>query len=250
MNFDILLVYPYFRTQAPTELLFQPLGIASLASQLKSLGLSVATLDCTFMTFEKAIEWMAAERTAIVGISVMITLSAHAIRLAQTLKPLLPETLFVCGGPLPTLYPERFIRAFDVVFRGESDCIFPKFCNDYLMLSERNAFRDRLDLSQYPGIFIHSRSGVREVPSIHHTPAVLDALPIPDRAGGDHDRYQKFWIDKTGFKRASMLVTRGCPFQCDFCSKPVFGSYFRKRSVAKVLDEIDDIKGYGYDHSG
>ena len=72
-------------------------------------------------------------------------------------------------------------------------------------------------------------------------------LPLPDRSGGEHARYQQFWLDKTGCKPASILLTRGCPFHCDFCSKPVFGDVFRSRSVAKIMDEIDDIKRYGYD---
>ena len=113
MNPDVVLVYPYFRTQAPTELLFQPLGIAYLASQLKSLGLSVTSYDCTFSTFEKIIEDIADQKPAVLGIYVMVTLSARAIRMVQTLRDMLPETLFVCGGPLPTLYPERFARDFD-----------------------------------------------------------------------------------------------------------------------------------------
>jgi anaerobic magnesium-protoporphyrin IX monomethyl ester cyclase len=121
MNAGIVPVYPYFRTHAPTELLSQTLGIASLASQIKSLGLSVTTCDCTFTTFEQAIEKITAGKPAVLGISVMITLSAHASRMVKALRSRLPETLFVCGGPLPTLYPDRFAREFDVVFRGESD---------------------------------------------------------------------------------------------------------------------------------
>ena len=246
MNSDIVLVYPYFRTHAPTELLFQPLGIASLASQIKSLGLSVTTCDCTFTTFERAIEKIAAGKPAVLGISVMITLSAHASRMVKALRKRLPETLFVCGGPLPTLYPDRFAREFDCVFRGESDLVFPAFCRDYLANGNRKNLHKRLDPSRYPGLAHCTGSNSPERPLIHHSRETRDTLPLPDRSGGEHARYQQFWLDKTGCKPASILLTRGCPFHCDFCSKPVFGDIFRTRSVVKIMDEIDDIKRYGY----
>jgi len=247
MNADIVLVYPYFRTHAPTELLFQPLGIASLASQIKSLGLSVTTCDCTFSTFEQAIEKIAAGKPAVLGISVMITLCAHVSRMVKALRKRLPETLFVCGGPLPTLYPDRCAREFDCVFRGESDLVFPAFCRDYLADCNRENLHIRLDPCRYPGIAYCTGSNSPGQPPIHHSRATCDTLPLPDRSGGEHARYQQFWLDKTGYKPASILLTRGCPFHCDFCSKPVFGDVFRTRSVARIMDEVDDIKRYGYD---
>ena len=43
------------------------------------------------------------------------------------------------------------------------------------------------------------------------------------------------------------MVTLGCPFACDFCSKPVFGSVVRRRSLDWVFAEIDEIRALGYD---
>jgi anaerobic magnesium-protoporphyrin IX monomethyl ester cyclase len=43
------------------------------------------------------------------------------------------------------------------------------------------------------------------------------------------------------------MMTYGCPFSCDFCSKPVFGSQVRYRSLDSVFEEIRDIISYGYD---
>lgn len=247
MNSSVVLVYPYFRTHAATELLFQPLGIAYLASQLQSLGLFVTSCDCTFLTFEQAVERIADRKPAILGIHIMITLSAHAIRLAKVLRNILPDTLFICGGPLPTLYPERFTRHFDVIFRGESDVTFPNFCRDYLDSGGRENFHSYLNLSAYPGIYVRKGTDVLAREPIHHERAILDALPVPDRSWGEHTQYHQFWLDRSGCKPATILLTRGCPFHCDFCSKPVFGSHFRTRSLAKIMDEVEDIKKYGYD---
>ena len=39
----------------------------------------------------------------------------------------------------------------------------------------------------------------------------------------------------------------GCPFSCDFCSRPVFGNLFRRRNLDQVFDEIEQIRSLGYD---
>jgi anaerobic magnesium-protoporphyrin IX monomethyl ester cyclase len=50
----------------------------------------------------------------------------------------------------------------------------------------------------------------------------------------------------TGLKQTSLIVTRGCPFSCDFCSKPVWGNLFRKPPLEKVFREIEEIRSLGY----
>ena len=46
----VALVFPYFRTKAQTEMLFSPLGVASLAAQLRLRGIETSIFDCTFKT--------------------------------------------------------------------------------------------------------------------------------------------------------------------------------------------------------
>ena len=43
------------------------------------------------------------------------------------------------------------------------------------------------------------------------------------------------------------MTTLGCPFNCDFCSKPVFGNLFRRRNLDLVFAEIESIQRLGYD---
>ena len=42
------------------------------------------------------------------------------------------------------------------------------------------------------------------------------------------------------------MSSRGCPFSCDFCSKPVFGNDFRARAASNVADEIEEVISLGY----
>ena len=248
MTGGVALVYPYFRTKAPSQKLFPPLGIASLTSQMRSIGLDVTQVDCTFMSFDAALAEITNDSPAIVGIYVMVTMRKPALRLLESLRRLLPDALFVTGGPLPTLHPERFADRFDIVFRGEADLTFPNFCKDYLGLEDRNQFRGSLDLSQYPGLFAVIDGVAVQNPVINHPQEVIDALPIPDRSDMDHAAYQNFWRGKMGGNMATMMATLGCPYNCDFCSKPIFGNVYRKRSIERIMEEIRDIRSWGYDH--
>jgi anaerobic magnesium-protoporphyrin IX monomethyl ester cyclase len=70
---------------------------------------------------------------------------------------------------------------------------------------------------------------------------------LPDRSDFDHAAYQEAWLRATGQKVTSIIVTLGCPFGCDFCSKPVFGSAVRRRSYDAVFAEIGQLRDLGYD---
>lgn len=243
----VALVYPYFRSRDPVEKLFPPLGIAYLASQLRELGVPVMVEDCTFRTFEEAVDRMVSSRPAIIGISIMVTMSRNAFDLLRELRERLPGTLFVAGGPLPTVNPAMFAERFDVVFCGEGDLTFPRFCHDYLATGSTPDNLAPLALASYPGLYRDHGGSLTVTPPVHQSSEILDRLPLPDRSGFDHPRYQAVMETNTGLKQTTLLVTRGCPFSCDFCSKPVWGDLFRKPPLEKVFSEIDEIISLGYD---
>jgi anaerobic magnesium-protoporphyrin IX monomethyl ester cyclase len=243
----VTLVYPYFRSRDPVEKLFPPLGIAYLASQLEELGVPVTVEDCTFEDFGAVVDRIAGSRPAIVGISVMVTMSRNAFELLAELRKRLPDTLFIAGGPLPTVNPAMFADRFDAVFCGEGDVTFPRLCRDYCSSCHAPAGLETLDSSSYPGLYRKRDGIVRSTPPVHHPAAVLDPLPLPDRSVFDHARYQAAMEKTAGSKQTSLIVTRGCPFSCDFCSKPVWGDLFRKPPLEKVFREIEEIRALGYE---
>jgi anaerobic magnesium-protoporphyrin IX monomethyl ester cyclase len=243
----VALIYPYFREKDPVQKLFPPLGIAYLAGQLHEIGVPVTVHDCTFETFSGVVEKVVTDNPQIVGIYAMITMSRNAFALLDELRIGLPDTLFAAGGPLPTVYPDRFARRFDLVFRGEADRVFPQFCHEYISKKSTPDDLSRLDVGRYPGVYLHSGNGVVQRPPIHHPAAVLDRLPLPDRSGFRHDLYQQYWYEAERCRPASIIITRGCPYACDFCSKPIWGNVFRKPSLERVFSEIEQIIALGYD---
>jgi radical SAM superfamily enzyme YgiQ (UPF0313 family) len=244
----VALIFPYFRTKSSTEMLFPPLGIASLLAQLNRRHIETRIFDCTFQTFSRVAKELIAYQPDIVGISSMILLSRNTFRFAGKVRQCLPEALLVAGGPMPTLYPERYSGPFDLVFRGEADRSFPDFCQDYFSHRVDRKSLYQLDLAHYPGLYGRSLDMLVDNPIVHYSAQEMRSFPIPDRSGFDHASYQKAWLEKNGTHTTTIMVTLGCPFDCDFCSRPVFGHLYRKRDLDVVFEEIGQIKRLGYDH--
>jgi anaerobic magnesium-protoporphyrin IX monomethyl ester cyclase len=228
-------------------MLFPPLGAASLLAQLNQRHIETRIFDCTFQTFTGVAKNLIAYQPDIVGISSMILLSRNTFRFAELVRECLPEALLVVGGPMPTLYPERYSGSFDLVFRGEADMSFPDFCQDYFTQQVERKRLYQLDLAHYPGLYERTLDLLVDNPIVHYSTREIHSFPIPDRSGFDHASYQKAWLEKNGTRSTSLMVTLGCPFDCDFCSRPVFGHVYRKRDLDVVFEEIRQIKQLGYD---
>jgi radical SAM superfamily enzyme YgiQ (UPF0313 family) len=178
----VALVFPYFRTHAPTEMLFPPLGAATLAGQLRALGVETRVFDCTFGTFEDLRADLADYRPEVVGVYSMVSLTRNTLAVARMVREILPGSLLVAGGPLPTVFPGRYTQHFDAVFRGEADVSFPRFCRDYFAERVSVTTMGRLPLEVYPGLFVpdHGRrvdNPPVDNPPVHHPESELAAFP-------------------------------------------------------------------------
>jgi anaerobic magnesium-protoporphyrin IX monomethyl ester cyclase len=243
----VALVFPYFRTRAATEMLLPPLGLAALAGQLRRSGVETRVFDCTFGDFDGLRADLTSYRPDIVGISSMVSLTGNTVRIAEMVRGDLPHSLLAAGGPMPTVFPKRFARHVDVVFRGEADLSFPRFCLDYLDRGVSPRTMEALPLDAYHGLFVPNHGLNVDNPTTHHGEAELKSFPLPDRSDFDHAAYQDVWLRATGSKVTSIIVTLGCPFGCDFCSKPIFGSVVRRRDLDSVFAEIEQVRELGYD---
>ncbi len=246
MTKKVLLIYPYFYTGAKTDQIFTPMGIGILSAVLKKIGIDVVLIDCTFLTMEEAINKAQKCKPDITGIYIMTTLTNNALGMIDKLRKVNPQSIYVAGGPLPTLYPAKFVERFDYVFRGEAAKSLCDFCRDYLNASSRSKFLKNIKPSMYSGI-CSIKTGIMESPIAHLTKEEIDECPITDRTGFDHQKYQELNYRGTGKKTTTIMTSYGCPFSCDFCSKPIFGNEVRFRNLDRIFEEIRDITSYGYD---
>lgn len=77
----------------------------------------------------------------------------------------------------------------------------------------------------------------------------LDVLPDPARDLIDMEAYRLAWRRRHGYFSMNMVTTRGCPFKCNWCAKPIYGNRYNSHSPEYVAQLMLDLKGtYGPDH--
>jgi len=77
----------------------------------------------------------------------------------------------------------------------------------------------------------------------------LDQLPLPAWDLADVERYRGFWRRRHGYFSLNVVTTRGCPYLCNWCAKPVYGNTYHSRSPANVVAEIRLLRErYAPDH--
>ena len=77
----------------------------------------------------------------------------------------------------------------------------------------------------------------------------LDSLPMPAWDLVNIDSYKKLWMENHGFFSLNIATTRGCPFKCNWCAKPIYGNRYNVRSPEKVSKEIGYLlKNFQPDH--
>jgi len=77
----------------------------------------------------------------------------------------------------------------------------------------------------------------------------LDSLPLPAWDLVNIDQYKQTWLKSAGYFSLNMSTTRGCPFKCNWCAKPIYGNRYNSRSPENVFTEIKLLKErYNIDH--
>ena len=77
----------------------------------------------------------------------------------------------------------------------------------------------------------------------------LDELPLPAWDLVNMQQYKDSWLTNVGYFSLNIGTTRGCPFKCNWCAKPIYGNRYNSRSPQNVVREIKMLKDqFGMDH--
>lgn len=230
---DVELVFPYeLHGQKPWVL--PPLGLGYLAAGLQEKGIDWGITDCTFIGLQAGIEKIIRRKPRIVGIYSMVTLGQNTEYIANKLQG--SVDCLVVGGPLPSVYPDNFFPEFDICVLGEADFSFPTLVECILADQE---------FHNLPGI-VYKDGDNSKITKSNQIVEDLDSIPHPIRSEFLNKNYMAYWSENFDYAPASIIATRGCPYSCDFCSRPTSGTKFRKRSIEDVLGEIKEIYDLGY----
>ncbi len=77
----------------------------------------------------------------------------------------------------------------------------------------------------------------------------LDSLPLPAWEMIDIIPYKNSWMKNAGYFSMNVATTRGCPFKCNWCAKPIYGNRYNSRSPQNVVNELKMLKEkFDFDH--
>lgn len=209
-----------------------PLGIGYLAAVLKDEGHEVTALDLeTDPEKEDNIDF---ENYDLIGISSDTPRFNSAIDLGKRAKN--SGKPVVMGGYHTTFLDEEpFERnAADFVLRGEAE---------YTMAELASKLENNEDISEIFGLTYRTNGSIKRNGS---APLIqdLDALPFPLRSIFPTEKYHHTYDNR---KMATMITSRGCPFDCYFCAASRFGGLkWRTRSLDSVLKEMEQLIEQGF----
>ena len=225
----VLLVHPSALMYSELYLRLEPIGLERVAAALRAAGHDVRVLDLQIFSHDDYRTELAAFRPQAVGFSMNYLANApEIIDLAKETKQRLPDCFFMIGGHSGSFVAEELLEhgggAIDCVVRGEGEVIAPRVLE---------AIGDP-KLCTLPGVVTAQGQG----PS----PTLLDDLDRFLPARDLTRRRHKYFIGVLD-PCASAELTRGCPWDCSFCSAWTFyGRSYRKSSPLKAAEDLAAIR--------
>jgi anaerobic magnesium-protoporphyrin IX monomethyl ester cyclase len=208
-----------------------PLGLAQLAGCLEQANIPVEILDANALE----IGWNGLEAAIaqanphLIGITVYTPFVPTVARAVGVARQAAPQAAIALGGPHVTFRVEETLATMpevDIVARGEGDQI---------IVDLAQALEAGDDLDGVPGISYRRDGQIVDNPA----PPPLDptTLPLPAFHLMPMDRYH-FW--SVGGPFATVIASRGCPFECTFCSEwPFWRGGWRPHDPEQVIEQLD-----------
>lgn len=151
--------------------------------------------------------------------------------IAQYIRSHYPDIYLIVGGPHVSLNPDDdLLSDFDALCVGEGE---------YPVLELISQLEQDKIPGGVPNLWIKHNSKIEKNPTRPFLQD-LNSLPFPDR------EMWKEWIEEKPGSRYSVLLGRGCPFQCTYCCNHAIkglaaGPYVRFRSPDNILKEIKEV---------
>lgn len=253
----VLINPPWYFGHSRDIILSQNLGIGYLSSYLQSYGHKVSVIDALAegvsnirkvkdkyqkfyqvgLSYQDILNKIP-QGADFIGISSPFTNNARIVKeLAGFLKTKMPKVPIILGGVYPSLTPqEALCNLFDYIVIGEGE----KALLDLVSGKDAETIK---------GVFSYGNN--KENFECAEIIKDLDEIPFPARNRLPMEKYLSFSSPRRlKLKSASVITSRGCPFDCNFCSIHLITGYvWRKHSAGNVLEEIRSlIKNYAIEH--
>ena len=234
MSKILLLSMPYGKSYGKIDIKYldfgvTPVGLAYIASFLKSKGCDVKLVDLMFSTsnWEEVRLLIERESPLWVGISATTPQINAAFMAAQIVKEINSAIKVVIGGVHASALPDETIKEknIDVLVYGEGELTM-------LELVSGKALKD------ITGIYYKEGGEIIKNPP-RGLVKDIDIFPYP--------LYEDLPIEKYGTEffgaTLGIVSSRGCPHRCVYCAaNTVHKRQYRKRSIENIIGEIEKLK--------
>jgi len=241
---------------------YPPLGTLYAASYARSRGYSVALFDA--MLAESEDEWATAldrvqprfacifeDNFNYLSKMCLLRMREAAFKMVELAKAR-GCTVILCGADMTDHADLYFERGADYVLLGEGELTLGELLDSLTGRSEQAleqilglAYKSEVRSPQSEVATLRLRTSdfglwtsTPRRPDIHD----LDSLPFPAWDLVDIPRYQKIWRERHGYYSMNLVTTRGCPYQCNWCAKPIWGQRYNSRSPENVVAEMKWLK--------
>ncbi len=222
---------------------FPPLSILYLAAVLEEMNVEVSVLDQPALGFtvEEVVQWVEREAPDILGFSTLTSSGQTAALISTKVKEKNPEVTIIFGNHHATFNAERILRKYpsvDIVVRGEGEKTIVELVN---------CIENEGNLKKVRGINFRNE---RKIVETSDQPLIkdLDSLPFPHRKLIDVEYHCTIANANIAPKKFTSVVTsRGCVYNCRFCScTEIAKKRWRPRSAAKTVEELKFLAHEGY----
>jgi radical SAM superfamily enzyme YgiQ (UPF0313 family) len=253
---DVLLTHsyhlPYDRKQVRKMQPYPPLGTLYAAAVLRQHQLSVGVFDAMLQEPESGFrEALRAHRPKIVAIyedDFNFLTKMCLTRMREVAFQMIDDArkagarVIVHGSDATDHAVEYLRQGCEFVLIGEAE---------HALLQVVRTIRDGRDASGVPGVIRLRRSNSGDI--LEKQPAAATSpfagFPPPARDLIDLKPYRDAWLAAHGTFSLNLIASRGCPFRCNWCAKPIFGDSFHARPAHEVAEEIRELRErHGADH--
>lgn len=232
----VLLVNPYLLSEDERESRsfhpYPPMGPLYVAAALRQEGHQVEFLDATFEpSIDMVVDAVRRSDASVVGVYTTFLNRRNALKVGKAARD--RGAFSVAGGPDANVEPAVYLEeAFDAVAMGEGEVTAQQLLT---VLGQGGEWQGMSGLAWLEDDHV-------ETGPARSTIVDLDTIEFPARDLADIDLYARRWRERHGHFALSVMSSRGCPYNCAFCSRPVFGRKVRRRSVANVIEELREIR--------
>lgn len=251
----ILFTHSYFLKLDPKQLKshtpFPPLATLYAASVLREKGFEVKLADLQFAStpteLERHIKQFVPDALVIYDDSfnyltkMCLTNMRMAVFEMQKIAKKHKIPVIVSSSDATDHLEKYFLNGSDYIIVGEAE-------QTLLELMQDLKAGKRPDLSLINGLVIYENSMILKSKP-RSVLKNLDELPLPAWDLLDIRPYRNTWIKRHGYFSINMVTTRGCPYKCNWCAKPVYGNRYNSHSPEKIVLQIKDLQQkFGFSH--